>query len=104
VRFTNREKGFALFSFLDKLAGSAGVKKNIAYMKPSTSKLKDRPFVVSSVEMKLQNVNLKQVAQYLYSIETSQNNLVIKKLAILKSGKQQGYINAVFQVETILPA
>jgi general secretion pathway protein M len=104
VRFANREKGFALFSFLDKLAGKAGVKKNIAYMKPSTKTLKDRPFKISSVEMKLQNLSLREVAIYLHTIETSQNNLVIKKLAITKTGKQKGLINAVFQVETLLPA
>ena len=36
-RLTSRPKNFTLFSFLEKAAGDAGVKKNIKYMKPSAS-------------------------------------------------------------------
>ncbi len=37
TRLAGRKKGFTLFSFLDRLAGEAGIKDRIAYMKPSTS-------------------------------------------------------------------
>ena len=36
-RLALREKGFTLFSYLDRSAGSSGVKEHIAYMKPSGS-------------------------------------------------------------------
>jgi len=44
VHFENREKGFTLFSFLDKLSGKAGIKDHITYMKPSTTVQKNSSY------------------------------------------------------------
>jgi general secretion pathway protein M len=100
AHFARREKGFTLFSFLDKLTGEAGVKGNITYMKPSTSVRKNSPYKISKVEMKLQGITLQQLTSYLHMVETSKNMVRIKKLSISKTGKQEGYIDAVLQVET----
>ena len=100
IRFKKREKGFTLFSFLDKLSGRAGIKENITYMKPSTSVQKNSPYKISQVEMKLQGLTLQQLTTYLHMIETSRNMVYIKKLSILKTGKEKGFIDAVLQVET----
>jgi len=97
--FRARPKGFTLFSFLDTLAGKAGIKDNIAYMKPSKSKPKNSPYYVSLVELKLQGINLKQLTPYLYMVETSKNMVFIKRISITKTGKQ-GLIDAILQVET----
>ena len=35
INLSQREKGFTLFSFLDKLSGQAGIKDHITYMKPA---------------------------------------------------------------------
>ena len=35
IRFSKREKGFTLYSFLDQLAGQAGIKDRISSMKPT---------------------------------------------------------------------
>lgn len=95
-----RERGFTLFSFLDKLAGETGIKDNIAYMKPSKSDQKDSRYKRSLVEMKLQGINLKQLTPYLYKIETSENNIFIKRISINKKGKNKEFVDAVLQVET----
>ncbi len=100
IRYRQREKDFTLFSFLDKLSGSAGIKKNIAYMKPSTTTQKNRPYKISQVEMKLQGLTLQQLTTYLHMIETSRNMVYINKLSILKTGKDKGFVDAVLQVET----
>src|SRR5210317_674526 len=42
-RFSKRQKGFTLFSFLDKLARETGLKDSITYMKPSTITQKNSP-------------------------------------------------------------
>ncbi len=101
IRFSKRKRGFTLFSFLDRLAGEAGIKENIAYMKPSKSDHKDSQYKLSVVEMKLQGINLKQLTPYLHKIETSKNSVFIKRISIKKKGKGQGFIDAVLQVETI---
>ena len=100
TRFGKREKGFTLFSFLDKLAGEAGIKDHIAYMKPSTSAQKNSQHKMSMVEMKLQRVTLDQLTSYLHMIETSKNMVNIKRISISKTGRQEKFINAVLQVET----
>ncbi len=100
VHFARREKGFTLFSFLDKLTGEAGIKDHITYMKPSTSVRKNSPYKISKVEMKLQGLTLQQLTSYLHMVETSKNIVRIKKLSISKTGKQEGFIDAVLQVET----
>jgi general secretion pathway protein M len=98
--FENRAKGFTLFSFLDKLSGKAGVKDHITYMKPSTTVQKNSPYKISRVEMKLRGLTLQQLTVYLHMVETSKNRVNVKRLLISKTGKQEGFIDAVLQVET----
>jgi general secretion pathway protein M len=95
-----RPRGFTLFSFLDGLAGKTQLKGNIDYMKPSTTEPKGSPYKVSVVEMKLVGINMEQLLAYLYRIETSASMVQIKRLAITKTDKKAGFINAVLQVET----
>jgi general secretion pathway protein M len=99
--FSRRQKGFKLFSFLDQLAGEAGVKDRISYMKPSTKVQKNSPYKISRVEMKLDAITLKQLTTYLYGVETSKNMLDIKRISISKKDKKQGLLTAVLQVETL---
>lgn len=101
VRFENREKGFTLFSFLDRLTGKARIKEYVTYMKPSTTVQKDNSYKISQVEMKFKGLTLQQLTTYLYMVETSKNMVNIKRLSISKTGKQEGFIDAVLQVETV---
>jgi general secretion pathway protein M len=100
-RFRNRPKGFTLFSFMDRLAEKSGVKDRIIYMKPTKKIQRNSPYKLSRVEMKLEAVTLEQLTNYLYSVETSQNMVDIKKISISKKDKKQGLITAVLQVETV---
>jgi general secretion pathway protein M len=101
IRFSKREKGFTLFSFLDRLAGQTGIKDRISYMKPSKTIQKNNNYKISRVEMKLDNITLEQLAKYLYGVETSKNMVMVKKVAISKKEKKQGLINVILQVETL---
>ncbi len=96
-----RRKGFTLFSFLDTLAGKTGVKSHIAYMKPTTTPIKDTPYRRSMVEMKLKEITMPQLLAYLHGIETSKDMLSIKRLSISTGEQQADLLNSVFQVETL---
>ena len=96
-----RSKGFTLFSFLDQLAGQAGLKDNIAYMKPSTTNHENSPYRTSVVETKLQAVTLERLTAYIHMIETSNNMVSLKRLSISKKSKRTGYVDAVLLAETI---
>jgi general secretion pathway protein M len=100
-RFRNRQRGFTLFSFLDRLAGEAGIKDRISYMKPSKKIEKNSPYKISSVEMKLEAITLEQLTNYLYGVETSENMVDVQKISISKKDIKQGLITAVLQVETV---
>jgi general secretion pathway protein M len=100
-RFARRQKGFTLFSFLDNLAGTAGIKDRISYMKPSKTAQKDSTYKISRVEMKLDEITLNQLLTYLHGVETSENMVDIKKLSITKKDKKQEFITVVMQVETV---
>jgi len=96
----NRQTGFTLFSFLDQLAGDTGLKDHIEYMKPSTAVKEDSGLKISRVELKLQEITVKDLTAYLFKVETSPNMLIVKRLSIIKTGKDSGLISAVLQVET----
>ena len=98
LEFRNREKNFALFKFLDGLAGKANVKKNIKYMKPNSKNLTGGRFVESIVDMKLQNLSMEQLLGYLYQIETSGNSVTVRRITITESGRQGGSVDAVLLV------
>ena len=100
INFQNRDKDFTLFSFLDKLSGETGIKDHVTYMKPSSSDSKSGGYKISQVELKLKTINLKQLTDYLYGVETSKNAMFVKRLTIDQSSKPEGYLDVVMQVET----
>ena len=100
-KFLGRQKGFTLFSFLDRLAGDAGIKDRISYMKPSKKVQKNSPYKISRVEMKLQSITKAQLVPFLHRVETSRNQVTINRISISKTKKPEGYITVVLQVETI---
>lgn len=99
--FEKRPPGFTLFSFLDRLAGDTGVKNRISYMKPSSVTEEGSGVKLSRVEMKLQDINVNDLASYLYGIESSENMVVVKRLTVTKAGQGNTVLSAVLQVETI---
>ena len=100
-QFAKRQTGWTLFSFLDRLAGKAGIKDHVDYMRPVVSAHKDAALKVSTVEMKLQNLSLKQLVRYLYMTETAPDMVTINRLAITKSGGANQSLTAVLQVRTL---
>ena len=100
-RIAGKKKGFSLFSFLDENAGKTGLKDRIAYMKPSSASSKDGPYRVSTVEMKLQQISMEQLVNYLHAVETSPNMISVRRLSISKGGKEKSFIDAVMEFETI---
>jgi general secretion pathway protein M len=89
-----------LFSFLDRVAGQTRLKDRIAYMKPSTATPKNSPFKISTVEMKLQAITLEQLVAYLYKVETSENAVHIKRISLVKAGKNKSLITAIMEIES----
>ncbi len=92
-----RTPGFTLFSFLEKAAGEAGVKRHIKYMKPSSSK-GEGPWKEAMVEMKLDKISLKRLMEYLYLIELSNKAIDVKRCAVTENKGLTGALDVVLQV------
>jgi general secretion pathway protein M len=101
ARFSRRDKGFTLFSFLDQLAGQSQIKERVNYMRPSKIEQKNSAFKLSRVEMKLEAVTLEQLATFLYGVETSRNAAVVSKLSITRRDQKEGLLDAILQVDTL---
>jgi general secretion pathway protein M len=100
-RLKRRAKNFTLFSLIDQLAGKNGIKTNIASMKPNTANLKNSPYGLSTVEMKINALTMDQLAPFLHGIENNNNMVWIKRLSISKGGKNDRLLDVVLQVATL---
>lgn len=103
ARFTRRDKGFTLFSFLDQLAGQARIKERVSYMRPTKTEQKNSPLKLSRVEMKLEAVTLEQLTAFLHGVETSKNMVSVSKLSVTRRDQKEGLLDAILQVDTLEP-
>lgn len=97
-----RPPGFALFSYLEKRAGDAGVKTNIRSINP----LKSAPegaYEESAVEMRLDRLTMKQLTDFLYLVESREDLVRIRKMSIGKMKESPEYLSVLIQVFTYQP-
>jgi len=97
-----RARDFSLFSFLEQMASRAGVKEHIAYMKPSTM-TGEGALKQVMVEIKLQNLGLAQLVDFLELIESPKNVVEVKRISIQENSKSKGTLDVILQVISILP-
>ena len=99
-KLKSRPQGFTLFSFLDALAGRTGIKQNITYMKPSSTNIKNSPYTLSMVEMKIQSLTMEQLVNYLHGVENAPQQIWIKQMSITKGETNEGLLTSILKVET----
>jgi general secretion pathway protein M len=99
ARINEREAGFTLFTFLDRQAEAAKVKKQIKYMKPSTVE-GDNDLDEAMVEMKLQQIPLADLVAFILLVESEKNVVFIRRLSIQESGNEEGFLDAIMQIVT----
>jgi len=98
-----RDKGFTLFALLEGVAGQAGLKDRIKYIKPSSSQDKGQ-YKVSSVEMQFEGITMRELFDYLHRIEDPKNVVKIKRISIKKHKEKSGYVDATMQALTVQSA
>lgn len=99
VRIAAREPGFALFSFIDRQAETAKVKKQISYIKPSTGTA-EQALHETSVEMKLQQITLESLVNFLLLVESEKDVVFVRRISIQENGNGQGYLDSILQIVT----
>jgi general secretion pathway protein M len=94
-----RDKDFAIFSFLEELANKTGIKNNIMYMKPALA-TPGELFRESSVEMRLEGIALPQLTRYLYDIEQAPQLLRVRRMHVKPRAADPDQLDVTFQVST----
>lgn len=92
-------KDFSLLSFLEVLANSKDIRKNIAYMKPQTLPLSDE-YRESIVEIKIDNLRLNQIIEVISAIENSPNLIKVKRLHMKTRFADPGYMDVILLITT----
>jgi len=97
-----RDKAFSLFSFLDTEAKKCGVKDNVEYMRPTSRDLENSKYNVSRVKVKLSQVYLMELVDFLYLVESSGNHVAITSISLSRTGKKKKLLDAVIEAETLI--
>ncbi len=98
-RIGKRAKDFTLFSYIEKRAAQAGVKKNIKYLKPSAVE-REGALQEARVDMKLEQITTENLVAFLKGLESEENVIFVSRLSLKEHGKEEGYLNAVIQLIT----
>ena len=100
-----RPPGFTLFSYLEKQADQAAVKLNIRSINPVKA-ASTGGYEETAVEMKLDKVTMKQLADFLYLVESPEEMVRVRKASIQKMKESPEYLSVLIQVFTYqaLPA
>ena len=99
----SRRPDFTLLSHLEKKAQAANVKGNIKQMS-SVPGLKSASFEESLVDMKLEKMTIKQLADFLYQVESPAEMIRIKRITISKMKENPDYISVQLLIASYTPA
>lgn len=98
-RISRRRKDFTLFSYIEKRAAQAKVKKNIKYLKPSEVE-REGVLQEARVDMQLEQISTENLVSFLQGLESEENVIYVSRLSIKEHGKEKGYMNVVIQLIT----
>ena len=99
-RANAEEKEFELLTFLESTTTDLRLAKKVTTMKQEVPQL-DSNYTETVVEVKLENIILKQLVEFLLNIKSSNHLLRIKSLYIRKSGTNPNFLDSVIQVSTL---
>ena len=94
-----RAPNFSLFSYLEKIAGDAGVKSSIKSMSAAKGSISG-PYEELPVDIRLEKITLKQITDFLYLLESPQELIRVKRIALAKMPESPEYLSAQVQAVT----
>ena len=99
AKLDQMEKGFSVLSFIEDLANKENIRENTGSVKPKKIPLNDR-YDESIVELKIDNVSLSELVDFIYKIENSGHLLKVKRLRIKTRYDNRDLLNVTLQVTT----
>lgn len=99
AKLDQMEQGFSVLSFIEDLAKKQSIREHIGSMKPKKVPLNDS-YDENIVELKLENVSLSELVDFIYKIEKSGHLLKVKRLRIKTRYDNRDLLNVTMQVTT----
>jgi len=99
---TTRGPDFTLFSYLEKRATMANVRGRIKYMNSSRG-MQSASFEETLIDMKLEKITIKQLADFLYYAESPADLVRIKKVTVNKMKESPEYLSVQLQISSLQP-
>lgn len=92
-----QDEGFELLPFLESLIGQCGLAEKVTKMKPYTVPLGSN-YRQTIVEIKLDNVTLSQLVDFLWKVESSKALVKAKSLHIKKNPTNRDLLDSTFEI------
>jgi predicted nuclease with TOPRIM domain len=89
-----------ILSFVERIQKDCGLMQNVVYMKPTTMAINDI-YEKTTIEIKLQDITLNQLIQFLLKIESSEMLVGIRTLDIKRRAQKPNLLDAVIQVANL---
>ncbi len=97
---TALKAGESLYAFLDAVAGRAGIRSKVSYMKPSSVKSRDGKVTLSVVEMKVVGLAMGELTTFLHRVESAGETLRVRGISLTRIEKSR-LLTAVISIETV---
>ncbi len=96
-----RGEDFTLLTYLERVSRESGIEKKIRYMKPLPVSEKEETYKPECIEMKLEEIDMQRLIDFLYKIEQSKNLLIVDRAKIRPVSKgSDRSIELTLQVKT----
>lgn len=92
--------GETLYAFLDEMAGGAGIRSKVSYMKPSSVKSRDGKVNLSVVEMKVVGLAMGELTTFLHHVESAGGTIHVRGISLTRIEKSR-LLTAVISIETV---
>ena len=98
-----RGKNFSLLSFLEGIAREQGIDLNIKYIKPISFAESNGPLRLDGIEMKLNDIQIGQLTNFLFKIENAEKLMRIHRIKITRTTEGGlSSLEVTLQVDTYL--
>jgi len=99
-KLKQQKRDFSLLSFLESTANTAQIRKKISSMRPQPLTTEDKSFQEDSVEVRVENVSLSQVVEFLKAIESSPVYLRVKQIRLKTRYSDPKFMDATFLISS----
>lgn len=99
---SSRKKGFTLFAYLDAQVQQSGLKEKVVFMKPMTQALSGSSYSLGIVKLKLRQVYLKELVEFIRRVESPGNGVSVSSLSLNKAGKDKKTLDVIMETQTLV--